>query len=78
MTAVNQLFELIYGTVMAIIGLGGVAFGGWALYDGFTNDQPEAKKRGITTIIVVMMVLVFMGSAKGIVLSMIPGFSPTI
>ena len=33
MTAVNQLFELIYGTVMAIIGLGGVAFGGWALYD---------------------------------------------
>ena len=72
MTAVNQLFELIYGTVMAIIGLGGVA------YDGFTNDQPEAKKRGITTIIVVVMVLVFMGSAKGIVLSMIPGFSPTI
>ena len=56
MTAVNQLFELIYGTVMAIIGLGGVAFGGWALYDGFTNDQPEAKKRDITTIIVALTI----------------------
>lgn len=73
MSGVTALFDLVYGTIMTVIGLSGVAYGGYAMFDGFTNDQPEAKKRGITVIIVVATVLVFMSQAKGIVLGLIPG-----
>ena len=37
----------------------------------FTNDQPESKKEGITIILVTVFVIIFLFSAKSLILGMV-------
>lgn len=71
MEAARELFDLVYGVIMALIGLAGMAFAGWSFFDGFSNDQPESRKRGIILLFVVVLSLVLMAGAKGIILGMV-------
>ena len=48
MTQPKALFDLLYSVIIGIIGMAGVLYGGYSIWDGFTNDQPESKKKGIT------------------------------
>lgn len=63
-----EIVNLIFNGVQAIIGGAGVLFGAWQLWDGFTNDQPESKKKGITVLIVTAVVLGLLLTAKGIMI----------
>ena len=44
---------------------------GYSIWDGFTNDQPESKKKGITIILVTVFVIIFLFAAKGLILGMV-------
>lgn len=60
----HTIFNMIVGAVIAIIGGGGFIFGGYCLWDGFTNDQPEAKKKGATVLIITLVICIFMFAAR--------------
>jgi len=66
----KQLADLVMGIIMALIGMGGLAFGGWNLFDGFTNEQPEGKKKGIITLLVAVFAIILILSGKSIVYSL--------
>lgn len=69
MQQVTQLVDIIFNGIIAIIAAAGLLFGAWNLWDGFTNDQPESKKKAILTIIITVVVIVLIIAVKPIVLS---------
>ena len=68
---VKDLVNLIFNGVIIVIACGGVIFGGYNFYEGWTNDQPEMKKKGIQTLIIVGVAIGVMFAAKGIVFRLI-------
>lgn len=70
-TSLKQIFDLITWAVIAIIAGGGVIFGIYSLWDGFTNDQPESKKKGIIILLVTVVALAVLLAAKVIIWNMI-------
>lgn len=75
-TYIKQIFDLIAWAVVAIIGAGGLFYGVFALWDGFTNDQPESKKKGITVLLVTVISVVVLIVAKTIIWNMIQANMP--
>lgn len=71
MTQPKALFDLLYSVIIGIIGMAGVLYGGYSIWDGFTNDQPESKKKGITIILVTVFVIIFLFAAKNLILGMV-------
>lgn len=71
MTQPKALFDLLYSIIIGIIGMAGVLYSGYSIWDGFTNDQPESKKKGITIILVTVFVIIFLFAAKGLILGMV-------
>lgn len=71
MTQPKALFDLLYSVIIGIIGMAGVLYGGYSICDGFTNDQPESKKKGITIILVTVFVIIFLFAAKNLILGMV-------
>lgn len=71
MTQPKALFDLLYSVIIGIIGMAGVLYGGYSIWDGFINDQPESKKKGITIILVTVFVIIFLFSAKSLILGMV-------
>ena len=71
MTQPKALFDLLYSVIIGIIGMAGVLYGGYSSRDGFTNDQPESKKKGITIILVTVFVIIFLFAAKNLILGMV-------
>ena len=69
MTQPKALFDLLYSVIIGIIGMAGVLYGGYSIWDGFTNDQPESK--GITIILVTVFVIIFLFAAKNLILGMV-------
>ncbi len=67
----QTIFNMIVGAVIAIIGGGGFIFGGYSLWDGFTNDQPEAKKKGATVLIITLVICIFMFAARSVIWGLI-------
>lgn len=76
-SSLKQIFDLIYWAVSAIIAAGGLFFGIYALWDGFTNDQPETKKKGINVLIVTAVVLAVLLAAKIVIWNMIVSNIPS-
>ncbi len=76
-TALKQIFDLIVWAVIAIIAGGGLIFGIYSLWDGFTNDQPESKKKGIIILIVTVVALAVLITAKVIIWNMITANIPS-
>lgn len=57
MAELGQIVDYIKNGIIAIIALVG-GFGGlYALFEGFTNDQPESKKKGLQTLIVTLVII---------------------
>lgn len=73
MGAAQQLMDIIYNAIMAIMGIVGGLYGLYYLWDGFTGDQPESKKRGVIIIIVTAVILIIAGSIKSLLVGLIPG-----
>lgn len=71
MAAANQILNLIFDAISFLIGAIGVAYGGWTFFDGFTNDQPESKKKGIQTIVITAVSIIVLQTAKPIILAML-------
>lgn len=71
MTQPKALFDLLYSVIIGIIGMAGVLYDGYSIWDGFTNDQPESKKKGITIILVTVFVIIFLFAAKNLILGMV-------
>ena len=71
MTQPKALFDLLYSVIIGIIGMAGVLYVGYSIWDGFTNDQPESKKKGITIILVTVFVIIFLFAAKNLILGMV-------
>ena len=69
MQQVTQLVDIIFNGIIAIIAAAGLLFGAWNLWDGFTNDQPESKKKAILTIVITVVVIDLIIAVKPIVLS---------
>lgn len=71
LSSVEQIFNLIAWAVIAIIASAGLFYGIYALWDGFTNDQPEGKKKGFTVLLVTVIAIVVLIVAKTIIWNMI-------
>lgn len=63
---INTLTNIIFNGVISIIAIVGFLYGSYALWDGFTNDQPESKKKGLSVLIVTAVVCGIIASAKAI------------
>ncbi|MEG2380120.1 MAG: hypothetical protein RSB38_00285 [Oscillospiraceae bacterium] len=63
---INALTTLIFNAITTIIAIVGFLYGGYSLWDGFTNDQPENKKKGIQVIVVTAVICGVIVSAKSI------------
>lgn len=48
----TALFDIVFNAITIIVAAVGVIYGGYMLFEGFTNDQPEAKKNGVKALIV--------------------------
>ena len=71
MTQPKALFELRYSVIIGSIGMAGVLYCGYSIWDGFTSDQPESKKKGMTIILVTGVVIIFLFAAKNLILGMV-------
>lgn len=67
----TQLLNIIMTAVQTVIAIGGLLYGGYQLWDGFTNDQPQEKKKGITIFIVTVVVFGVLTAAKPIIVGMV-------
>ena len=72
----ESIFNMIVGAVIAFIAAGGFIFGGYTLWDGFTNDQPESKKKGATVMIITLVVCIFMFAAKSVIWGLVSSNLP--
>ena len=70
MAEVKQIYDLLFTFVITIVAIAGALYGGYQLFDGFTNDQPAEKKRGFTVLIVTVAVIIFLIALKPIIASM--------
>lgn len=70
---VSQLLDLILNAITLIILIAGLLYGAYQLWNGFTDDQPQAKKHGLTILIVTVVVVVLIQSIKPIFVNMAGG-----
>lgn len=63
---INALTNLIFNGVTTIIAIVGFLYGAYALWDGFTNDQPESKKKGLGVLITTAVICGIITSAKSL------------
>ncbi len=47
----NAIARLIVNTLVGLIVIVGVVYGGWMLGQGFTSEDPKEKRNGITAIL---------------------------
>ncbi len=73
---IKQMFDLIAWAVVAIIAAGGLFYGVYSLWDGFTNDQLEARKKGLVVLLVTVIAVVVLIVAKVIIWNMIQSNIP--
>lgn len=76
-TALKQIFDLIVGAVVAIIAGGGLVFGVYCLWEGFTDTQPEGKKKGVIVLIVTFVSISVLLAGRGIIWNMITANIPS-
>ncbi|MGN0557605.1 MAG: hypothetical protein ACI4IV_07150 [Acutalibacteraceae bacterium] len=77
MAEIQPIYNLVFFVVYAIVGFAGVIFGGYALWEGFTADQPESKRKGITVLIATVVIIVFLVVAQGLFWNMISARMPS-
>ena len=65
-----ELLDIILNAIKVIIAAGGLCYGGWQLWDGFTNDQPQEKKKAVVVFIVTVAVFVVLTAARGVIVGM--------
>lgn len=47
----NAVAKVIVNTIVGLIVIVGVVYGGWMLGQGFTSEDPKEKRNGITAIL---------------------------
>lgn len=67
MAGVQSIFNLVLGAVIAIVASGGLIYGGYQLWDGFTSDNPANKKQGAIVLIVTVVSCAVLIAAKSII-----------
>lgn len=70
-TSAVDLLNIIMTAVQTIIAVAGLLYGGYSLWDGFTADQPQEKKRGIIVLIVTVVIFGVLLAAKPVIVGMI-------
>lgn len=64
----TQLLDVVLKTVKGIIAATGLIYGGWQFFEGYTDDQPEKKKKAITVILVAAGTFALLTAAKPIII----------
>lgn len=71
MENIIKIVNIFFNGIMAIIAAVGLIWGGWSLFEGFTGDQPESKRRGFIILIAVVVIIAMLLVFKPILISMI-------
>lgn len=73
-TAIKEIYWLLVTAVAVIVGLGGGIFSAYNFWDAQTNDRPEEKKKGITTLIVTVVSLILIIAIATIMWNVLQGY----
>ena len=71
MNEINQVVEIVFNGIVSVIAIVGLLYGAWSLFEGFTGDQPESKRRGffviVATVAIVGMILLLKPILTGMI-----------
>jgi hypothetical protein len=71
MENILKIVNVLFGGVIGIIAIIGAIWGGWSLFEGFTGDQPESKRRGFIVIVAAVVIIAMLLILKPILMSLI-------